>query len=82
MNLNNKHRFPIKALVFYSLNEFVPSNSEFWLRNVNSHLHINFLSYIQESTEFGLVIYLNIAERFKDVASDKNSIPYILTSIS
>ncbi len=48
---------------------------------MNSYLHIDFLSYIQESTEFGLTTYLNITERFRDVTSDKNSIPYILTSI-
>jgi len=48
---------------------------------MNSHLHIDSLSYIQESTKFDLAIYLNITERFRDVASDKNSIPYILTSL-
>ena len=46
-----------------------------------SHLHIDSLLYIQENTKFDLAEYLDITERFRDVTSDKNSIPYILTSV-
>jgi len=82
VNLSDKHRFLIKALVFYGLDEFVLSSSGFWLRNVNSHLHINSLSCIQENTEFGLAVYLGMAERFRDVVFNKSLIPYIIISVS
>ncbi len=81
LNLSDKYRFLIKVLIFYDLDEFVPSSSRFWLRSMNSYLYIDFLLYIQESTEFGLIVYLDIAERFRDVIFGKNSISYILTSV-